>query len=130
MAFAFDVVSPERKLASGEADAVQIPGAEGDLTAMPNHAPFLTTLRPGVVKVRSGNETTEFVVTGGFVEVSPESAAVLAEEAVTPSEADAAWFEAKIEAAEAMHAAAEGEAKIIAAQRINDFRFLKEQLGA
>ena len=130
MAFAYDVVSPERKLASGEADAVQIPGAEGDLTAMPNHAPFLTTLRPGVVKVRSGNETTEFVVTGGFVEVSPESAAVLAEEAVTPSEADAAWFEAKIEAAETMHAAAEGEAKIIAAQRINDFRFLKEQLGA
>ncbi len=130
MAFAYDVVSPERKLASGEADAVQIPGAEGDLTAMPNHAPFLTTLRPGVVKVRSGSETTEFVVTGGFVEISPESAAVLAEEAVTPSEADAAWFAAKIEAVEALHEAAEGEAKIILAQRINDFRFLQAQLGA
>ena len=45
----FDLVSPERKLASVEATSVQIPGIGGDFTAMPNHAPFLTTLRPGVV---------------------------------------------------------------------------------
>ena len=43
----FDLVSPERQLASLAADAVGIPGAEGDLTAMADHAPFLTTLRPG-----------------------------------------------------------------------------------
>ena len=46
----FDLVSPERKLASVEATSVQIPGMDGDFTAMPNHAPFLTTLRPGVVQ--------------------------------------------------------------------------------
>jgi F-type H+-transporting ATPase subunit epsilon len=129
MAFAYDLVSPERKLASGEADSVQIPGATGDLTAMPNHAPFLTTLRPGVVIVRSGSDTTEYVVTGGFAEISPEAAAVLAEEAVPKAEANGDWFTAKLADAEAAHQAAEGEAKTLAALRINDLKFLASQLG-
>lgn len=129
MAFAYDLVSPERKLASGEADSLQIPGAEGDMTALPNHAPFLTTLRPGVVTVRAGSESTEYVVTGGFAEISPEAAAVLAEEAIPKSEATGDWFTAKLAEAEAAHEAAEGEARIIAAQRINDFKFLAGQLG-
>ncbi len=78
----FDLVSPERKLASVAATAVTIPGMGGDLTAMPNHAPFLTTLRPGVVKVVSAGQTAEYVVTGGFAEISPTAATVLAESAV------------------------------------------------
>ena len=45
----FDLVSPERKLASFEASEVLIPGAEGDMTAMPDHMPVITTLRPGIV---------------------------------------------------------------------------------
>ena len=45
----FDLVSPERRLVSGEAKSVQLPGYEGQLTAMPDHAPLITTLRPGVV---------------------------------------------------------------------------------
>jgi F-type H+-transporting ATPase subunit epsilon len=49
----FDLVSPERRLASLEVTAVQIPGAEGDLTAMPGHAPLITTLRPGILRVES-----------------------------------------------------------------------------
>ncbi|MEO0681400.1 MAG: ATP synthase F1 subunit epsilon [Pseudomonadota bacterium] len=131
MPFAYDLVSPERMLASGEADSVQIPGAEGDLTAMPNHAPFLTTLRPGVISVRSGSDSTDYVVTGGFAEISAESASVLAEEAVTTDEATDDWFAAKIAAAEAALEIAVGEeAKIIAAQRINDFRFLQSRMTA
>ncbi|MGM0586037.1 MAG: ATP synthase F1 subunit epsilon [Pseudomonadota bacterium] len=127
---AYDLVSPERMLASGEADAIQIPGAEGDLTAMPNHAPFLTPLRPGVVTVRDGGSETAYVVTGGFVEITPEGASVLAEEAVTTQEANAEWFAAKIEAAESVAESASGDAKIIAAQVVNDFRFLQRTLGA
>jgi F-type H+-transporting ATPase subunit epsilon len=127
---AYDLVSPERMLASGEADAIQIPGAEGDLTAMPNHAPFLTILRPGVVTVRDGGSETRYVVTGGFVELSPAGASVLAEEAVETSEATADWFAAKIEAVQAEHETATGDARILAAQRINDFRFLQDKLGA
>ena len=47
----FDLVSPERSLASFEATSVQIPGSEGDMTAMANHEPVLTTLRPGILSV-------------------------------------------------------------------------------
>ena len=78
----FDLVSPERRLASVAAREVQIPGAEGDLTAMAGHAPLITTLRPGIVRAAADGETQEFVVTGGFAEISSESVSVLAERAV------------------------------------------------
>ena len=66
----FELVSPERKLASVEAEAVTIPGMQGDLTAMANHAPFLTNLRPGYVVVRNGSSEDGYFVTGGFAEIS------------------------------------------------------------
>ena len=62
----FDLVSPERRLASLEVSAVQIPGADGDLTAMPGHAPVITNLRPGILKVEAPSGNTDYVVTGGF----------------------------------------------------------------
>ena len=78
----FDLVSPERLLASVDAKEVQIPGAEGDMTALPDHAPLITTLRPGVLKVTSSEGEAEYVVTGGFAEISPNGISVLAERAV------------------------------------------------
>ena len=77
----FDLVSPERSLASLAATAVQIPGAEGDMTILPNHAAVLTTLRPGVLTVSGPDGDVDYVVTGGFVEISPEGVSVLAEQA-------------------------------------------------
>lgn len=77
----FDLVSPERKLASSPAREVRIPGAEGDFTAMPDHAPVITTLRPGILTVVTADATTDYVVTGGFAEVTAEGVSVLAEEA-------------------------------------------------
>ena len=77
----FDLVSPERSLASLEATSVQIPGADGDLTAMPGHAPLLTSLRPGVVRVQTADGEKDFVVTRGFAEISAESISVIAEHA-------------------------------------------------
>ncbi|SMR70715.1 ATP synthase F1 subcomplex epsilon subunit [Aliiroseovarius halocynthiae] len=82
----FDLVSPERSLASLQATAVQLPGADGDLTAMPNHAPTITTLRPGIVRVESPEGNAEFVVTGGFAEVTAAGTSVLAERALPVSE--------------------------------------------
>ncbi len=79
----FDLVSPERRLASMQVTAVQIPGADGDMTAMPDHAPTITTLRPGVLKVEGPEGTAEYVVTGGFAEISSRGVSVLAERAVT-----------------------------------------------
>ena len=78
----FDLVSPERRLASMQVTAVQIPGADGDMTAMSDHAPTITTLRPGVLKVDGPEGTAEYVVTGGFAEISSRGVSVLAERAV------------------------------------------------
>ena len=82
----FDLVSPERRLASVAASEVQIPGADGDLTAMEGHAPTITTLRPGVLKVVSTEGAKSFVVTGGFAEISATGVSVLAERAVPVEE--------------------------------------------
>lgn len=77
--FQFDLVSPERRLASLEAASVMIPGSEGDMTVMAEHAPVITTLRPGVLKVDAEGGTQEFVVSGGFAEITAEGVSVLAE---------------------------------------------------
>jgi F-type H+-transporting ATPase subunit epsilon len=82
----FDLVSPERLLTSVQAGAVQLPGADGNLTAMPDHAPLITTLRPGLVRASGPEGEAEYVVTGGFAEVSSESVSVLAERAVPREE--------------------------------------------
>ena len=66
----FDLVSPERMLASVAASAVQVPGAEGDFTAMPGHVPFISTLRPGVVVAATDKGEMKYIVTGGFAEVT------------------------------------------------------------
>ncbi|MGB3245094.1 MAG: F0F1 ATP synthase subunit epsilon [Sulfitobacter sp.] len=84
--FQFDLVSPERRLASLEATSVLIPGAEGDMTAMADHAPVITTLRPGVLKVEGPEGTADYVVTGGFAEISSRGISVLAERAVPKGE--------------------------------------------
>lgn len=76
----FDLVSPERSLVSVAVREVRLPGSEGDLTAMPGHAPAIVTLRPGmVVLVASDGKQSEFAVTGGFAEINPESVSLLAE---------------------------------------------------
>lgn len=95
----FDLVSPERLLASVEATQVQIPGAEGDMTAMPDHAPLITTLRPGILKVSSAGGDSEYVVTGGFAEINADSISVLAEQAVPRDEITPEMFKAMVDAA-------------------------------
>lgn len=83
MAFKFDLVSPERLLISQEVEAVIIPGAEGEMTVMANHAPVMTTIKPGVVTVKpAGGADQRFVVFGGFADILPAGCTLLAEEAV------------------------------------------------
>ncbi|WP_371226027.1 F0F1 ATP synthase subunit epsilon [Roseovarius sp. 2305UL8-3] len=95
----FDLVSPERLLASVSAKEVQIPGSEGDMTALPDHAPLITTLRPGVLKVTSDKGTDEYVVTGGFAEINEESISVLAEQAVPRGDVTQEQFKAMVDQA-------------------------------
>jgi F-type H+-transporting ATPase subunit epsilon len=126
----FELVSPERKLVSTAATQVQIPGAAGDFTAMPKHAPFLTTLRPGVVKVVGEKGVEEFVVTGGFAEVSPTTATILAELAVPKGEGDRDMIASLVARAEAAQAQATPEGRQAADQFLRDARQLASQLGA
>lgn len=125
----FDLVSPERKLASMAATQVQIPGMGGDLTAMPNHAPFLTTLRPGIVRVTAGSETAEFVVTGGFAEISPNAASILAEQAVPRAEFAADMAADLLAEAERNLSEAPEDMRMAAGQRLRDVLALKSRLS-
>lgn len=86
----FDLVAPERKLASVQAREVRIPGADGDLTAMPGHAPLITTLRPGILTVVSAEGTADYAVTGGFAEIGADGVTVLAERGMPKAEVTAA----------------------------------------
>jgi F-type H+-transporting ATPase subunit epsilon len=122
----FDLVSPERKLASLEASEIEIPGSEGDFTAMADHAPLLTTLRPGILKVKAGSDVTEYVVTGGFVEISGTTAAVLAEHALPKSEATADVINALVAEAESAADGTTGPEKDLADKTVADTKALLE----
>ena len=124
----FELVSPERKLASVEAEAVTIPGMLGDLTAMHNHAPFLTNLRPGYVVVRNGSSEDGYFVTGGFAEISENTVSVLAEEAVEKAEVNRAFIKQKISQAEQALADAAPARKQAALQKLNDYKALLGQV--
>ncbi len=79
----FSLVSPARELFSGEVDHVIAPGTEGEFGVLVNHAPFMTTLKNGVVRVLDNNATTmRLFVRGGFADVTPAGLTILAEEAV------------------------------------------------
>ena len=102
----FDLVSPERRLASMQVRAVQIPGTEGDLTAMPGHMPLITTLRPGILTVTSDEGEQQFVVTGGFAEVGTELT-VLAENAVPRVDMTQDDYDAMVKEAEKFYVQAQ-----------------------
>jgi F-type H+-transporting ATPase subunit epsilon len=110
----FDLVSPERRLASVKASEIQIPGADGDMTAMADHAPTITTLRPGVLRVVHDKGTDEYVVFGGFAEIGPTAVSVLAESALPRSEVNQTTFEAMLADARAMPGEADDVAKTVA----------------
>jgi F-type H+-transporting ATPase subunit epsilon len=81
--FKFELVSPERLLVSEEVESVVIPGAEGEMTVLANHAPVMTTIKPGVVTVKTAAGATErYCVFGGFADILPSGCTLLAEEAV------------------------------------------------
>jgi len=125
----FDLVSPERSLASLQVAEVQIPGADGDLTAMPGHAPVITTLRPGVLKVDGPEGAQAFLVTGGFAEVSAESTSILAEKATPMADAKADDLDPLIEAAQAAASEATGAARDMADKQLADLQDLRGVVG-
>ena len=127
-----DVVSPEKLLFSSEAVSVEIPGADGDMTAMANHAPLITTLRPGILRVVQEKVTSEYVVTGGFAELG-ETVSILAEKAVLKADFDRETFDELVTAAQTALDSARanmgGDAVDVAVKSLSDFNILGENLG-
>lgn len=123
----FDLVSPERRLASVQASEVQIPGADGDMTAMEGHAPTITTLRPGILKAVSTDGTKSYVVTGGFAEISATGVSVLAERAVPVDEVTPALLDQLI--ADASEATAVASDKDAADKAMADLVALRAAVG-
>ncbi len=101
MALHFELVSPARLLYSGDVASVQIPGTEGEMTIMAQHAPVLATLKPGVVVVAKDSGALEKIfVRGGFAEVNAGGLTVLAETAIPLADLDAAAIAGQIKNAE------------------------------
>lgn len=96
--FHFELVSPERLLMDMAVSAVRVPGAEGDFMVLPNHAPVMSTIRPGVLDIYQGESKTpeQVFVRGGFAEVTPGTLVILAEEAVPVKELSKSNLKQKI----------------------------------
>ena len=116
----FDLVSPEKRVASYEVTSVELPGSEGDLTAMEGHATLISSLRPGTVSCDGEKESNKFVISGGFAEITSTSVVVLADR-VYPLEAFTA--DVKTEMLDYFNREAEGKVGIeldIANKKIAD----------
>lgn len=84
-----EIVSQDRMVYQGDADIVVLPGSDGEMGILPHHAPLLTTLKYGYIKVRTKNEEQVFTVAGGVAEIQPTIVTVLADAAENVDEIDA-----------------------------------------
>lgn len=126
--FRFELVSPERLLVSEAATQVTVPGAEGEFTVLPGHAPFVSTLRPGLltVSLQSGGRD-EYVLFGGFAEVGPDALTVLAEQAQPRRDLDAEEIAARVrDAEEDVNDATDDAARARAQERLDQLRALQQ----
>jgi F-type H+-transporting ATPase subunit epsilon len=126
----FELVSPERLLISAQVQQVTVPGTEGLFTVMPNHAPVLSTLKPGVVEVVTGEGSAERIfVRGGFAEVNNAGLTVLAEVAIPLGELDSAALDEQMRNAEDDVADAQDDEKRRRAQEsLDHLRELRQAL--
>ena len=103
-----EIVSPEKRLLARAVDMVVMPGSEGDLAALPEHAPTIVLLRGGVVSLHEGGQVTDrFFVAGGFAEITPERCTILADSAVPVDRLSRQEGEALLAEAEQAYAAAD-----------------------
>ncbi|MCK7613417.1 F0F1 ATP synthase subunit epsilon [Roseibium sediminicola] len=99
--FQFELVSPERQLLSDQVTEVVVPGAEGEFGVLKDHAPFISTILPGILKVRrDANSWDEYFVRGGFADVAGGGLTVLAEQAVPVGEISREQLDQAIQDAE------------------------------
>lgn len=128
----FELVSPEKLLISEPVEMVVVPGSEGNFGALPQHAPMLSTVRPGVIDVYKGGQVTDRIfVAGGFAEVAQDRCTVLAEEAVRVADMSVDGVRARLQAAKDAYQEADGATEKAQAQsRIKIAEAMLDALGA
>jgi F-type H+-transporting ATPase subunit epsilon len=121
----FDLVSPERLLMSEEVESVVVPGSDGFFTVLARHAPFMSTLKPGLVEVKTlAGETQKIFVRGGFADVTPAGLTILADEAIRLEDLDTAALAQEIrDAEEDLADAGQDQAKrAVAEKKLSELR--------
>ena len=128
--FHFELASPERLVFAGEVSQVDVPGEEGDFGVLAGHAPYIATLKPGVLSIYGDGGPQRIVVQGGFAEVGPTGLTVLAEQAVPAAEIDATMITQAIKDTEEDLADADNDvSRDKARARLEQLSTLKSVLG-
>ncbi len=127
--FPFELVSPDKVLFSGPAQAVVLPGNEGDFQVLTDHAPVMTSVRPGVVAIDDAQgKHIRIFVRGGFADVSPLGLTLLAETAIPFEDLSAEELGQEIKNAEEDVADAGEDQKRLAQERLDRLRELKDAM--
>jgi F-type H+-transporting ATPase subunit epsilon len=127
--FHFELVSPEKLIFTGDVDQVDVPGEEGEFGVFAGHAPYVATLKPGVLTIYGGGEPQRIVVYGGMAEMGSAGLTVLAEQAVPVGELNADAIAQSIKNAEEDIADAESDvARDKARSRLEQLQTLKAAL--
>ncbi|MDT3377294.1 F0F1 ATP synthase subunit epsilon [Labrys neptuniae] len=130
--FQFELVTPEKLLFSGPVESVVVPGSEGDFEVLSQHAPVMSTIRPGIIVVKetAGGSSRHLFVRGGFADVNPQGLTILAEQAVPIEEMTPDKLSQEIAAAEAaVQAAVDDAAKALADLKLGQIKELQKALS-
>ncbi len=127
--FKFELVSPERLLMSTQVEQVVVPGSEGYFTVLKGHAPYMSTMRPGVVDVTHAGENERIFVRGGFADMNSTGLTILAEQAIPLAEVDPDWLAQEVRnAQEDVADATDGAARDLAEARLHQLREVQTAL--
>jgi F-type H+-transporting ATPase subunit epsilon len=128
--FHFELVAPERLVYVGEVSQVDVPGEEGEFGILAGHAPYIATLKPGLLTIYGNGEPQRIVVRGGLAEMGPSGLTVLAEQAVPVAEIDAAMIAQAIRDSEEDVADADNDmSRDKARARLEQLQTLRSALG-
>ena len=125
----FTLVSPERELFHGAVDHVVVPGSEGEFGVMPAHAPLMSVLKPGALRILNEGQERRMFVNGGFADVTPEGLTILAEDALDLTDLDVGKLEQDLKnAAEELRDATAEERRETARRALSRLEGIKASL--
>ena len=114
----FDFVSPEASIVSSEVDMVLIPGIDGDAGILPDHSPFMTTLRQGIVEVTfEQGKVKKYLVEGGFADITQDKMTILAETSLNLSDTDSKVLKSELDIINEKLASAQEDEKVLLDER-------------